>query len=166
MGADWYESLAFYGYSVNLPAGVTYRQYIKELDALNAILPAPFIFTGLLTMFHSRMEGASNDDLDELSEGAHILIGFYVNENLEKTTADSKKLAEWVAENPILDGIEIASEARFYSGIDWWDIVIDSEEEVVEEDVSDSSGAEDEDEGDYDDGDSCASSSEDEQVRT
>ena len=69
MGADWYETLVFYGYSVKLPEGVIYRQYIKELDALNTILPAPIIFTGLLPMFHSRMEGADMDDLDELSGG-------------------------------------------------------------------------------------------------
>jgi hypothetical protein len=163
MGADWYESLILYGYSVKLPAGVTYRQYIKELDALNAILPAPFIFTGLLTMFHSRMEGATRDELDELSEGAHILIGFYVNENLEKTLGDAKKLAEFVAETPILEGIEIASEAMFYSGIDWWDTIIDKEEDAEEGEASDS---DEEEESEEDDKDSCASSTDDEWART
>jgi hypothetical protein len=163
MGADWYESLILYGYSVKLPSGEIYRRYIKELDALNAILPAPFIFTGLLTMFHSRMEGASREDFDELSEGAHVLLGFYANENLEKTAADAKKLAEWVSENPILDGIEIASEARFYSGIDWWDIIIDKEDDAEESDDSDSS----DDDGDsLDGGEESETCSEGEDVRT
>jgi hypothetical protein len=141
MGADWYESLVLYGYAVELPEGVIYRNYIKELDALNAILPPPFIFTGLLTMFHSRMEGAPKEDLDELSEGAHILLGFYVNEDLDRATADSKKLTEWMAENPILDGIKIASDARFYSGIDWWDAIIETTS-----DSDDSSNDSDDDE--------------------
>jgi hypothetical protein len=72
------------------------------------------------------MEGAAKEDLIELSKGAHILLGFYVNEDLDKTTADSKKLTEWMTENPILDGIKIASDARFYSGIDWWDAIIET----------------------------------------
>ena len=96
--------------------------------------------------------------------GAHILLGFYVNENLERTAADAKKLAEWISENPILDGIEIASEARFYSGIDWWDTIIDREEEEVEE--SEDSDSSDDDGSSLDSGEESETCSEGEDVRT
>ncbi len=161
MGADWYEILIVYGYRIKIPEGETYRKYIRKLDGLNGILKPPFIFTGLNCMFHSRVEGAGTDELDELSEGAHPILGFYVNEGLEKATADAAELRDFIQDNPILEGIEIADKPLFYSGIDWWDIILnsacddsDSESESEDEgesesdstDMSESDEDEDEDE--------------------
>ena len=172
MGADWYYCFTLFGYEIKLPSGITYPKFVNELMKINEFLQEPFKITGILSSFHSRMEGSSFEELSELDDGAIIIIGFKPPSNLEYLTHLINELKDYVTDNHYLMGLEISETPEFYSGIKWFERYYDyesSDEEDDEDDEDDDDEEDEEDEEDKenddeeeDDNDDGASSDEDE----
>ena len=141
MGANWYHCISVFGYKIQVPEGTTYRKFVKKLWGPSGIVRDPFMITALLPDFHSRMEGADYDELTSFDNIADIVIGFYPDADLNKMIELNKELFEYITDNPIFEGIDIDSTPDFYSGIDWF-------EGVGESDSDDDSDPEDEEESD------------------
>jgi hypothetical protein len=131
MGADWYYCFSFFGYNIQVPQGITYRKFVKKLCGPGSIVKEPFMITALLPEFHSRMEGA--DELSYLDHCANIVIGFYPSGDLNKMVELNKDLSEYITDNPLFEGITISSTPEFYSGINWFDNVVDYESDESDE---------------------------------
>ena len=142
MGADWYNAFSFFGYKITVPSDTTYPKFVNRLFGPSSILEEPFTITGILTEFHSRMDETSDAELALLNERAHIVIGFYPVNDLAKMAELGRSLAEYIVDNPLLNGLEIAETPRFYAGIEWF---VDIYEE--------NSDSDDDDDDDGDDGD-------------
>lgn len=155
MGADWYNTFSFFGYEIKVPSDTTYSKFVNRLFGPSSILEEPFTITGILTEFHSRMEGASDVELAQLNDYAHIVIGFYTVNDLVKMVELGRSLAEYIVDNPILKGLEIAETPRFYAGIEWF-------VNTYEEDSDNDSDNDSDDDSDDDDDDSDDTSDEDE----
>ena len=145
MGADWYHPFTIFGYLLVVPQGTTYSKFVNIIWGLNGALKEPFEIVGILNSFHSRMEGCGPRDIEEFNDNAIIVLGFRPSDDLAKTLALGQELAEYIIDNPILDGIDIAKNAGFYTGIDWTQHI------EVEDDSSDEEDDEDEDEEEEDD---------------
>lgn len=159
MGADWYYCETFFGYKIAIPDDTTYRRFIRDLSGLCEIIKAPFKITGILSNFHSRMEGMESDEREYLDNDANIIIGFRPDGELSRIVELNTELLEYITDNPIFEGFDIADKPAFYSGIDWFEYYLDyddSDDESDEEDDDDSDG---EDDGDLDESDSSNSSS-------
>jgi hypothetical protein len=152
MGADWYTCLTYYGYRIKVPDGITYRKFVNDLMKINEFLQEPYKITGLLESFHSRMEYASDGELEYMDEGATILIGFKPDNNPDMFTHSVNELKEYVTDNHYFMGLEISDTAKFYSGIEWFDRYYEYESSDDEdEDDEEEDDSADDDEADDDD---------------
>ena len=149
MGADWYGPFIIYGFEFDIPADTRYRKFLQELLELNDIIEKPFEITGILSSFHSRMEGSDNIDLDD---SAVIVIGFKPDNNLEKTMELGSKLSEYIIDNPIFMGFDIVGLPKFHCGIEW------NHEPDEESEDEDEEGEEDEEEEEEEDEEQTLSS--------
>ena len=166
MGADWYTCLTFYGYKINVPDGMTYKKFVNTLNEINEFLQEPYKITGLLQNFHSRMESASDYDLQSLDKSASIIIGFQPQSNLEMLLNSINDLKEYVTDNHYLMGLELEETPKFYSGIEWftniyYEYVSDDDDEGEDDDEEDDD-EEDDEEGEDEEGEDEVSSDEDE----
>ena len=153
MGADWYTCLTYFGYSIKVPDGMTYRKFVNKVNEINEFLQEPYKITGLLESFHSRMESASDYDLQTFDEGATILIGFKPTEDLTILTHNINELKEYVTDNHYLMGLELSETPRFWSGIEWFTNMYyeyESSSESEEEDYEDDDEDDEDDEDDND----------------
>jgi hypothetical protein len=156
MGADWYSCFSFFGYEIKVPEGTTYRKFVNKLFGIESILEKPFSIMGLLSEFHSRMEYASDNELQELDESAYLIIGFYPTNDFKEMATLAEKLSEYITDNPILEGLTIEKKAEFYSGIDWFSHIEcedDSDSDTDDDDDDDSDSDTDDDENDEIEGD-------------
>ena len=125
--SDWYHVKTYYGYEVSIPDGYTCKEFIDNLEGLNSILEE-FKFICIISGLY--MDKSYKEIFDTSSD---IIIGFDV---IDISSMDLvKKLAEYVTNNPIMDGIELSNTPRFYSGIDSF-IIDDSTEEEDSADYS------------------------------
>jgi hypothetical protein len=124
--SDWYHVKTYYGYEVFIPEGYTCKEFIDNLDGLNSVLEE-FKFICIISGLY--MDNSYKEIFDTRSD---IIIGFDV---VDISSMDLvKKLADYVTNNPIMDGIELSDTPRFYSGIDSF---ITDEDSVEEEDSTD-----------------------------
>lgn len=126
MGADWYTCVSYYGYEIKIPLNKSYRQVIKMLKEF--CIPMPFMFNGILSEFHSRMEGSSLCQRISLDNNAQLFLGFKVPNDLNTLLQLQNDLDEFIKQNPILNDIEFKEESTFFSGIEWYDDVEDEDE--------------------------------------
>jgi hypothetical protein len=140
-----YSSFTFYGYKIIVPDDTTYRQFINRLFGLNSILEEPFRITGVLSKFKSALEDLSDDELIELDKNAHLIIGFIPSDNLTELVEKSTELGEFITNNPILDGLEFSTNPGFFSGIDWFDNIIDIDDDSDLSELEDKTDLEDDD---------------------
>lgn len=160
MGADWYEPYIIFGYEITVPAGKSYRKFITQMRDLNTLIESPFTIDGILTNFHSRMEGGNCKELDDY---AVVVVGFQPLNDLEATLTLAKRLADYVKETTLLDGFTISSKPKFYTGIAWnYDGYVASDDEEETEDEYDED-AEDYDDNSYDLSSDSDTSEEDEE---
>jgi len=150
---EWHHIKTFYGYEVSIPEDYTYKEFINILDELNDILKEPFQFKSLISGFY--MDITLNEPSINNS-ASNIIIGFYVND-IENIIDLSKELAEYI-DNPLMEGIEISKNARFYSGIDSFNVDdvdddVDDDEENEEDEENDDEENDDEDDNDDDEDD-------------
>jgi hypothetical protein len=117
MGADWYNPFIIFGCEFVIPPEISYRKFIKKVLPLKDFMTT-FSIRGILTSFHSRMEGDIDDnkDLDEL---AYVVIGFEPSGDFEKMIELRTKLLNFVTDNPIFEEFEIVKVAKYYCGIEW-----------------------------------------------
>ena len=155
MGADWYNAFSFFGYEITVPSDTTYPKFVNRLFGPSSILEEPFVITGILTEFHSRMDETSDAELALLNEHAHIVIGFYPVNDLAKMAELGRSLAEYIVDNPLLNGLEIAKTPRFYAGIEWF-------VDIYEETSDDSDNSDEDDDDEEEDGSDDTTSDEDE----
>jgi hypothetical protein len=150
MGADWYIPSTFYGYQIQVREEELLTRFIY--DAYQIEVPKEFEIRNILTEFHSRMEGADNDELDELST---LVIGFTPDKDLEKTIELSRKLEKYIDEFTQLHGFTLNEFPEFYSGIEWYGEDWgddDSEYDDTDEGCSDSDCDEEEEDEEEEDG--------------
>ena len=119
MGADWYVIRTLYGYAFDLSSYPSYRAIVSTLYQLQSFVATPFQIMGILSEFHSRMEfdETGNVYLDRL---ASVVVGFVPDADLERTSALAKELSEYVVDNPVFQGFDLAIAPRFFSGIEWY----------------------------------------------
>ena len=129
MNAEWHHIDTFYGYKVYIPDGYTYQKFIRILDGLNSVLEKPFQFKVILGAFYMDISLKEPHILDGNST---IIIGFDVLDLYKDDIISA--LDEYIIDNPILKGIKISKHARFYSGIDWLDVLVMDEDEDDEDD--------------------------------
>ena len=120
MGADWYTCFSFFGYKIKVPNDITYKKFVNQLNEINEFLQQPYEITGVLNSFHSRMESASEYDLEYLDKNATVLIGFKPNDNVDIFIHNVNELKEYIADNHYLMGLELEETPTFYSGIEWF----------------------------------------------
>ena len=137
MGADWYVIRTLYGCPFDISSYPSYRSIVQTLYQLQPFVAPPFQIMGILSEFHSRMEFDEADNL-YLDRFASIVIGFVPDADLERTVRLAKELSEYVIDNPVFEGFDIATVPRFVSGIEWYPEDIDSSDAS---DASDSSGS-------------------------
>ena len=131
--SEWHDIKTFYGYKVMIPDEYKYKEFINILDGLNNIVEDPFQFTAILSAFY--MDISLHEPI-LLDRSSNVLIGFYVND-VKHIVDKSKELAEYVIDNPILEGIDISVKPKFYSGIDWFHTIIEDEDEDEDDDEDD-----------------------------
>jgi hypothetical protein len=119
MGADWYVIHTLYGYAFDASSFPNYRNLVTLLYQLQPFLQTPFQIMGILPEFHSRMEFDETDNV-YLDRMATVVIGFVPDADLERTAGLAKELAEYVADNPVLQGFDVLPAPRFFSGIEWY----------------------------------------------
>ena len=153
MGADWYTCLTFYGYKIKLPEGIPYKKFVNKVNEINEFLQEPYQITGLLESFHSRMEYASETELDEMNSGATILIGFKPDNKLDMFTHFVNDLKEYVTDNHYFMGLEIDETPDFYSGIEWFTNIYYEYESSDEDDDEDDDVEDDDEDDDVEDDD-------------
>ena len=153
MGADWYYIQTWYGYQINIPSDTSYAKYIKILMKIEPLISnTGFKFMGLLPEFHSRMEGCSYDDLNDMNDGAVLFIGFETDGSaLNKLVEKANILKKLIDESPAFIGLEFVANGQLYSGIDWYSRITDECLDDEEEDDTDEEEEEDEDEDEDED---------------
>ena len=127
MGADWYTCITLYGYRIKVPDGMAYKKFVIIVNEINEFLQEPYKITGLLDSFHSRMESASEWELESFDSNAVILIGFKPNNNLDMFIQSVNELKEYSTDNHYLKGLEIDETPKFYSGIELFTNMYDCE---------------------------------------
>jgi hypothetical protein len=160
MGADWYTCLTYFGYGIKVPDGMTYKKFVNKVNEINEFLQEPYKITGLLERFHSRMESASDYDLQTFDEGATILIGFKPTAELTMLTHNINELKEYVTDNHYLMGLELSETPMFYSGIEWFTNMYyeyESSDEEEEEDYDEEEEEEEEYDEDQESDEECSS---------
>ena len=162
MGADWYSCLSFFGYEIKVPEDTTYRKFVNKLFGIESILEKPFSIMGLLSEFHSRMEGMTSYELSEMDENAYLILGFFPTNDFTEMAELAKKLAEYITDNPILTGLTFDEKPKLYSGIDWYSNVEVEEESDDEDDDDDEDDEDDDDDNNQTETESEDSSDEDE----
>ncbi len=149
MGADWYSCFSFFGYEIKVPENSTYAKLFNKLAGLNSVLEEPFRIMGILSEFHSRMEGGDDSEMDE---SADLVIGFYPTNDFKIMDELSNKLSEYIIDNPLLQGLTFSENSTFYSGIEWTNhITYESDDAEDDEDEDEDEDDEDEDEDDDED---------------
>jgi len=159
MGADHYTTFTFFGYIIQIPTDTTYRKYGGKLYGLNGVIGDSFEITGMLSEFHSRMEGASYEEIKELDDDAQLIIGFCPSADLTILVDKAAQLSEYITDNPIFEGIKFSEKPKFISGIDWFQDIESYEDE--DEDNDDDDDDEDDDDDDDDDEEDKDTSDED-----
>ena len=139
MGAEWYYPQTWYGYSFLIPSKTSYASFMASVNPLCDFLPAPYSIVGILESFHSRMEM----DVQGMDDMAIVVLAFPPNKDLSQTTVWAKELAEYVQDCPVLLGLDLVSEPRFFTGIKWEPT--EDAEEVDSSSTSNSSASEESD---------------------
>lgn len=134
MGADWYTCLTYFGYSIKVPDDINFRKLVNIVNEINEFLQEPYKITGLLENFHSRLENASDLDLEILDSYSTILIGFKPNDNIDMFIQNVNELKEYVTDNHYLMGLELDETPKFYSGIEWFTNMYDGYESSESDD--------------------------------
>ena len=104
-----YTPFVYFGYEIQLPSDMNVHQSIPMMYDLNGMVPTPFEIKSILPTFYPLM----NEE-----EYARIIIGFSPEE-LDDTVEHANSLAEFIQDNPIFDGMDIAHAPQFYCGIEW-----------------------------------------------
>jgi hypothetical protein len=95
MGADWFYSSAYYGYSIKVPKDVNIRTYYKQLSSnFESDCEAIDVFA-IYPEVHDRMDCCLKEENDELIT---LIIGFCVHGmNLNAISELSEKLNEYTS---------------------------------------------------------------------
>jgi hypothetical protein len=116
MGADWYSPFVLFGSSVTIPDGKSYTSFLRFLQSL--ALDHPFQIQGMLSEFHSRMEGMYESDYESLTDNATIVIGFAPSNDMMINCERAEKLKSYLLEHDILKTYSF-DVPTFHTGIDW-----------------------------------------------
>jgi hypothetical protein len=104
-----YTPFVFFGYEIQLPPDMDLCRSIPMMYDLNGMIRSPFEIKSILSTFYPLM----NEE-----EYARVVIGF-IPEEIRDTIDLSNELAEFVQDNPLFDGLEIANVPLFHCGIEW-----------------------------------------------
>jgi hypothetical protein len=113
MDTDWYCTSSMYGYAFQIPEDTTYGDFLEFVFRLHKLEP-PFEIVGLLSVFHSQMQGEDNDELDR---DAKIVLGFSPQDDLDETAGLILKLKKNIL--PLFKDYEMLPGPKFYTGIEW-----------------------------------------------
>lgn len=110
---NWYHPIVYFGYELTIPSDIRLGPFILMLHDLNHMMTEPFRIKAILSSFPGMIE-----DCDIHSEMVKVVIGFSpldVKELHQHLTT----LHTYVKETVLLDGMDVAEEAHFFSGIEW-----------------------------------------------
>jgi hypothetical protein len=111
MSAPWYHPIVLFGYELTIPSDLSLRSCIHMLQDLNPMLNEPYHIYAILTSFPAYF-----DDCDIHNEMVKIIIGFVPTDNIME---DKEALKEYIVDNVLLQGFDVAPECKFYAGIEW-----------------------------------------------
>lgn len=131
---NWHHPIVYFGYELTIPSDVRLGPFILMLHDLNHMMTEPFRIKALLSSFPGMV-----DDCDIDSEMLTVVIGFSPHD-VKELHQHLAALHTYVKETILLDGMEVAERAHFFSGIEW---IPDAESEEEEEEESDEESDED-----------------------
>jgi hypothetical protein len=108
--------LTFFGYKIKIPDDTTYHKFYKELYGINSIIEPPFNIMSILTYFDDRIQWRDSTDYEQF---VHLVIGFKPPNDINELVELSKQLADYIIDNPLLEGLDIDNKTQFFSGINW-----------------------------------------------
>ena len=126
---NWYHPIVYFGYEVTIPSDVRLGPFILMLHDLNHMMTEPFRIKALLSSFPGII-----DDCDVDSDMVKVVIGFSPHD-VKDLHQQLATLRSYVKETVLLDGMEVAEETRFFSGIEWIPEAESDEDEELEEDL-------------------------------
>jgi len=114
--------IVLYGYRITIPVIDSY-DFIRDMYSMNDILEEPMKVHGIVP--HHDM---IND------RAVQLILGFVPDSNLTTTLTNYEILKDFITDNPMFNGIELASTPLFHTGFEWnYDVVMDNESEESEE---------------------------------
>lgn len=131
---NWHHPIVYFGYELTIPSDVRLGPFILMLHDLNHMMTEPFRIKALLSSFPGMV-----DDCDVDSDMVKVVIGFSPHD-VKELHQHLAALHTYVKETILLDGMDVAERAHFFSGIEW---IPDAESDEDEDEES-----EDEDEED------------------
>jgi hypothetical protein len=123
-----HHTIVYFGYELIIPSDVHLGSFILMLHDLNHMMTEPFQIKAVLASFPEMM-----DECDIHSEMVKVVIGFSPLD-VKELHQHLRTLHAYVKETVLLDGMEVAEEAQFFSGIEW---IPEAEEESDESEESD-----------------------------
>jgi len=124
---NWYHPIVYFGYELTIPSDVRLGPFILMLHDLNHMMTEPFRIKALLSSFPGII-----DDCDVDSKMVKVIIGFSPHD-VKDLHQQLSTLRTYVKETVLLDGMEVAEETRFFSGVEWIPEVEESDEDEDEE---------------------------------
>jgi hypothetical protein len=132
---NWYHPIVYYGYELTIPSDIRLEPFILMLHDLNHMMMEPFQIKAILSSFPGIIE-----DCDIHSNMVNVVIGFSPLD-VKELHQHLNALHVYVKDTILLDGMEVAEEAQFFSGIEWIpeaedesDVSDEESDEVSEED--------------------------------
>ena len=122
-----HHTIVYFGYELIIPSDVPLGSFILMLHDLNHMMTEPFQIKAIMASFPEMM-----DECDIHPEMVKVVIGFSPLD-MKELHQHLHALHDYVKETVLLDGMEIAEEARFFSGIEWIPEAEDESEDESEE---------------------------------
>jgi hypothetical protein len=127
MGGDWFTSCVFYGYCIEVPDNMDYREFVCKMEQLNRTYLKPVSnnkvkITGLIKSVYMETDLLSNRENDN---NAKIMIGICPESDLNNMIQKAEKIKEIIIDNPRFKDLKISEKPYFYTGIDWFNIIYD-----------------------------------------
>jgi hypothetical protein len=113
MGADWYYPFVMYGCIIEIPDDTTFTKFLKFLQSISS----PFKIDGMIYEIHSRMEGMSDDEYDNMTDDAVICIGFYPSGDFTEDAKKAEELSVYLKEDVMKE--YSFQGPKFHVGFDW-----------------------------------------------
>lgn len=116
------DPLTVYGYRITASDEEHSLSFIHDICSMNDI------------MLHSFQVYCMIRTIDNVSiDAVQLIIGFVPDNDLKKNIEYYEALKDFITDNPMFDGVNIAASAAFHTGFQWNDDMLDDATDVTEE---------------------------------